>query len=161
MLNRFNAITFILIFIFINTEMPAHSSEEKSGAEKAGFSKHFKGSFFAITEKGEFSIEILPDEEEYKIGRDVIGIVVHDRHDEDVEGADINITHEGMTEQPVVKDKGEGLYTAGKLNLRKEGSWKLKITIKKKRLEDSATFVFPDVLNKRLPAGKYNPKNIR
>lgn len=131
--------------------------------EKTFFTKHFKESLFNISEKGEFSIEILPDEKEYKIGKGVIGIVIHNKHDEDVEGADINIIvvdEQGrdIAGTPfIIKEKGEGLYTAANLSLGREGRWQLRINVKKKKIEDSAVFAFPDVAKERLPAGRYSP----
>lgn len=127
---------------------------------KTKFTKHFNESLFNITEKGEFSIEILLDEKEYKIGKNVIGIVIHNKHNEDVEGADIQITltneqGQNITGSPVVKEKGEGLYTVANLNIQREGRLELKIRVKKKDIIDSAGFVFPDVTKERFPAGKY------
>lgn len=131
-------------------------------AEKTLFTKHFKESLFNISEKSEFSIEILLDEKEYKIGKDVIGLVVHNRHDEDVEGADIKIAlldeqGKDIAGTPVVKEKGSGLYTVGNLDLKREGRFRLRIDVRKKKTEDSALFAFPDVMKERFPAGKYSP----
>jgi len=139
----------------------AHHPEEKTGVEKIKFTKHFNESLFGITEKGEFSIEILPDDKEYKIGKDVIGIVVHDKNDSDVENAEIKISHTDMEKTPVIKEKGDGLYVVSNLNIKREGKWRLHISVKKKIKEDNATFIFPDVLNKRLPAGKYDPDTVK
>lgn len=150
---------FVFFSAFINVW--AHQPEEKTDAGKAKFTKHFNGSLFKITDNGEFSLEILLDEKEYKIGKDVIGIVLHDKNDGDVEGANIKINYQGMTEPPVIKEKGDGLYTAAGLNLTKEEKWELKISIKKKKIADSATLIFPDVLNKLLPAGKYDMDAVR
>src|SRR5512140_2157642 len=59
---------------------------------KASFTKHFRETAFDITAKGEFSIEILFDDSEYKkLGKGVIGLVVHNSHDEDVEKATVTI----------------------------------------------------------------------
>lgn len=137
----------------------------KDGAcssDKPKFTKHFNQSLFNITDKGLFSVEILMDDKEYsKLGKGVIGLVIHNQHDEDVEGAEIRITAvmpEGRagTDAPVVKDIGDGLYTVSGINLKKEGKWVLKIGIKKKKEEDSASFSFPDVLNNPLRTGKYS-----
>src|SRR6266498_2270080 len=90
-------------------------------ATKPKFTKHFNESLFEITGKGEFSIEILLDEKEYKIGKNVIGLVIHNRRDEDVEGAGILImlTDEkgrNIGGSPVVTEKGSGLYTVAGLD---------------------------------------------
>jgi len=131
-------------------------------AENPKFTKHFNESLFNITARGLFSVEILMDDKEYnKLGKGVIGLVIHNQRDEDVEGADITITalmpdSQAGAGAPLIKDKGEGLYTVSNFNLRKEGKWELKIGIRKKKLEDSASFLFPDVLNTPLHKGKYS-----
>lgn len=153
------SVFFILIVGFslvISHSVYSHEKEHVKG--KIQFTKHFHESLFLITEKGEFSIEILLDEKEYKIGKNVIGIVIHDKHDEDVEGAAINVnvrTTEGNIESATVKEKGGGLYTIAGVNLQRDGQWELVIKIKKKKIEDSAVFLFPDVLKDRRPVGKY------
>ncbi len=139
------------------------SAKEKQEA-KIFFTKHFNETVFDITAKAKFSIEILLDDKEYKkLGKDVIGIVIHDARDQDVEKAVISLdfrnmeTGEPAKEAPVVKERGDGLYLVSNLDLKKEGRWKLAITVKKGSEEDSAQFIFPDVLRNRLPAGRYNP----
>jgi len=127
------------------------------------FTKHFQKTLFDITEKAEFSIEILLDDKEYKIGKDVIGIVVHNSRDQDVEKAAISIDFRNLdtgrpaTQTPVVKEKGEGLYLVSDLDLKKEGRWKLVVRVKKDGIEDSVQFVLPDALKTLHPAGKYSP----
>jgi hypothetical protein len=128
--------------------------------DAVAFTKHFNGSLFKITEKALFSVEILLDEKEYKIGKNVIGVVIHNKDDEDVEGADIVISlrddqGQTMAASPAIREKGDGLYTVANLELQRKGKWELSIAIKKKKNEDSVTFVFPDVVEKRMPAGKY------
>jgi len=146
---------FMLVFSLAFINVRAHHPEEKTGAGKASFTKHFNGSLFMITEKGEFSIEILLDEKESKIGKGVIGIVVHDRNDGDVENADIKINYKDMKGTPVIKEKGDGLYIVSNMDIKREGKWELSVSVKKKKKEDTAAFIFPDALNKLLPAGKY------
>src|SRR5271169_2173710 len=125
---------------------------------KLVFTKHFKESLFDVTKDAKYSVEILLDDKEYKIGKDVMGIVVHDSHNEDVEKAEITSdfrnldTGEPAAQTAVVKEKGRGLYIVSNLDLKKEGRWKLTITVRKAGLEDSAEFLFPKVLKKRWPA---------
>jgi hypothetical protein len=125
------------------------------------FTKHFNESLFNITDKGLFSVEILLDDREYpKLGKDVIGIVIHNQYDKDVEGAAIKITAipEGQARatEPIIKDRGDGLYTVSNINLKKSGKWELRIDVRKAEFEDSASFRFPDVLNTPLHKGKYS-----
>jgi len=121
------------------------------------FTKHFNETLFAISAKGQVSIEVLLDEREYKIGSDVIGIVVHDSHDEDVEEAKLIVTITGIAEPLKVTEKGSGLYLVPKAGSPKDGAWKLGISVKKKKIDDGAEFAFPDVLKSKLPKGKYLP----
>ena len=130
-------------------------------ADKPKFTKHFNESLFNITDKGLFSVEILLDDREYpKLGKDVIGLVIHNEYDKDVELAEIKITAmpDGFAgaNAPVIKEKGDGLYTVSNINLKKGGKWDLKIGVKKAKLEDSASFLFPDVLHTPLHKGKYS-----
>ena len=131
-------------------------------SDKPKFTKHFNKSLFDITAKGLFSVEVLMDDSEYsKLGKGLAGLVIHNQYDEDVEGAEIKITEvlpEGQagTDEPVVKDAGDGLYTVSGINFKKGGKWELKIAIKKKKEEDSASFRFPEVLNNPLRTGKYS-----
>lgn len=136
----------------------AHSG---SPGKNAQFTKHFSDTLFAVSEKGQVSVEVLLDEKEYKIGKDVIGIVIHDSHDEDVEDAKIIVTILGIAEPLKVMEKGGGLYLVPKTGLLQEGIWKLSISVKKKKIEDGTIFVFPEVLNNKMPAGKYDAESLK
>lgn len=145
----------LLLFISANVCAVSESRTDK----KAEFTKHFNESLFRIADKGEMSIEVMLDEKEYKIGSNVIGIVIHDKYDKDVEGAKLDVTvetAEGSKEQLTVKDKGDGLYTAKGLDIQRSGRWELRIKVKQKNIEDGAVFVFPDVTKEHMPAGKYD-----
>jgi hypothetical protein len=144
----------------------AASSDYGVSAEvsKRVFTKHFSGTFFDITKNAEFSIEILPDDAEYKkLGKGVVGIVIHDARNHDVEKAAVAIRvvdlDAGRQEAgtPVVKERGDGLYTVSGLDLKKKGRWRLAITVTKDGVEDGVEFLFPDALKSRWPAGLYNP----
>jgi hypothetical protein len=127
------------------------------------FTKHFQETLFDISKKAEFSIEILLNDKEYKIGKNVIGIVIHNARDQDVEKATIFIdfrnidTGRPAAQTPVVKEKGEGLYIVSDLDLKKEDRWTLTIRVKKDGIEDSVQFLLPDALKTLHPAGKYSP----
>ncbi|HTZ18350.1 MAG TPA: hypothetical protein VMB78_07910 [Dissulfurispiraceae bacterium] len=106
-------------------------------------------------------MEILLDDREYpKLGKDVIGLVIHNQYDKDVEGATIKITAipsgQSGAVAPIIKERGDGLYTVSNINLKKGGKWELRIDVGKAEFKDSASFLFPDVLNKPLHKGKYS-----
>jgi hypothetical protein len=131
--------------------------------EKTLFTKHFQNTLFDVTEHTMYSVEILLDDQEYKIGKNVIGIVIHNAHDEDVMGAEITFVLKDLVADknfPVtskITDKGNGLYIVSGLDLQKEGKWELTITVKKDHIEDFVKFVLPDALKARVPRGKYSP----
>jgi len=137
----------------------AHDNRDSS-TQKHLFTKHFRQTFFAITGRAGFSIEILPDEKEYKIGKDVVGIVVHNKHDGDVEGAALTVTAEGNNGPIAVREKGGGLYLASNLDLKQQGTWKLTIQVRDGSVTDSAVFVFPADASKFLPPGQYSGSDI-
>lgn len=148
--------------LFLNG-LALHVVAEADKSTKRIFTKHFQETLFDISEKAEFSIEILLNDKEYKIGKNVVGIVVHNARDQDVEKAAISIdlrnsdTGRPSTQTPVVKEKGEGLYIVSGLDLKNEGHWKLTIKVKKDGTEDSVQFLLPNALKTPQPAGKYSP----
>ena len=119
---------------------------------------------FDITEHGAYSVEVLLDDSEYKIGKGVVGIVVHGDNDSDVIGAKLTIVQKNLeTGEPVsgpltITDKENGLYIISGLDLQRKGRWELSVTVKKGEVEDSVKFLFPDVLKEeRHPKGRYSP----
>lgn len=144
---------------------PASATHEGGfgGGEKTLFTKHFQNTLFDVTEHAKYSVEILLDDKEYNIGKDVVGVVIHDANDKDVTGAEITfvlkdfVTHENSPVTPTVTDKGNGLYIVSGLDLQKEGKKELTITVKKGRIEDHVKFILPDALKSRVPKGRYSP----
>jgi hypothetical protein len=135
--------------------------DQKSDYDKARFTKHFNESLFQISGKGEFSVEIMLDDKEYsKLGKDVMGIVIHNKEDKDVEGARLTIVlindkGKDIAGSPVIKEKGEGLYIVSNLNLPKEGNGQLMVVIKNKDVADVAVFSLPAAMTEHFPTGKY------
>ncbi len=78
-------------------------------------------------------------------------IIVHDKSNKDVAGADIKVVPwmpdmgHGVFEKPVVKERGGGTYSVENVILIMEGRWELKLKINKNNKEDDVTFDFPDV----------------
>ncbi|HAM50259.1 MAG TPA: hypothetical protein DCP92_06035 [Nitrospiraceae bacterium] len=138
------------------------SEEGSAQGEKILFTKHFQNTLFDITEHGKYSVEILLDDKEYKIGKNVVGIVIHDAHDEDVRGAEITFALKDLVAgknspvTPTITDKGNGLYIVSGLDLQKEGKWELAIMVDKGSIEDGVKFVLPDALKARVPKGRYS-----
>jgi hypothetical protein len=150
--------------LFLLAGYPSSATDKgMSAREKPLFTKHFQNSLFDVTEHAVYSMEILLDDQEYKIGKNVIGIVIHNARDEDVPGAQVTflfkdlIADKNSLVTPIVTDKGNGLYIVSGLDLQKEGKWELTITVKKDRIEDIVKFVLPDALKSRVPKGRYSP----
>ena len=103
------------------------------------------------------------DDSEYKIGKGVVGIVVHGEKDNDVAGAKLTIVHKNLENgEPApgpltISDKENGLYIISGLNLQRDGRWELFVNVRKGDVEDSVKFIFPDVLKERHPEGAYSP----
>ena len=152
----------LAVVLFVFASGPAGSHEGHS-AEKVLFTKHFHESLFDVTEHAIYSLEILLDDTEYKIGKDVIGIVVHDKSDEDVVGAEFTIVHKNLATgetapgRLTVTDRKNGLYIVSGLDLKTDGKWELLITVRKGGVEDRVKFIFPEVLKRRPPKGSYSP----
>ncbi len=97
----------------VNYVEATHGGQEPS--EKKLFTKHFQASLFDVTEHASYSIKVLLDDKEYKIGKNVIGIVVHGEHDEDVKGAKLTFglrdlaTGKEVGVKPTITDKNNGL----------------------------------------------------
>ncbi|MDA8240351.1 MAG: hypothetical protein M0Z67_08280 [Nitrospiraceae bacterium] len=143
--------------------IPSFSLADESFAPKRIFTKHFNKTLFDITSHADYSVELLLDDSEYPIGKNVVGIVVHDSHDADVKGAELVIGLKNLATGQVaagpsrVQDKKNGLYIVSGLDLRKEGGWELSITVKKGGVSDGVKFVLPDALKERVPKGRYSP----
>jgi hypothetical protein len=160
-----NSIVGLVMGLLLLAGNPAYATHEGgfAGGEKTLFTKHFQNTLFDVTEHAAYSVEILLDDKEYKIGKNVVGIVLHDASNNDVSGAEIAltlkdlVTGENSTVIPMVTDKGNGLYIVSGLDLQKEGKWELAITVKKGSIEDLVKFILPDALKARVPKGRYSP----
>jgi len=155
---RYRNILYVLVLL-ISVRGPA--GVHADGAEGPFFTKHFGGSLFAVSSKKLYSVEILPDDREYPIGKNLIGLVIHNSRDEDVGSARIAVSVEDQggsapALDATVRDKGDGLYTVTNLDLRRQGSWRLRIIVDRKGEVDEAVFSFPEAAKEIKPAGKYN-----
>jgi hypothetical protein len=157
-------ITAVVSLVFVFALLTGgHAHEGHSPGNKKIFTKHFQNTLFDITEHGAYSVEVLLDDKEYKIGEGVVGIVVHDEKDSDVIGAKITIVHKNLATGELVPgpltitDKENGLYIISGLNLQRDGRWELSVTVKKGDVEDNVKFLFPDALKERHPKGRYSP----
>jgi len=149
--------------LLICASVHVYAHEGESHPAKLLFTKHFEETLFDVTDRAAYSVELLLDDKEFDIGKNVVGIVVHGAGDEDVVGAELVITHKDLATGIIapgklaVVDKKNGLYTVSGLDLKKAGRWELRIIVKKAGVEDSIRFVLPDALKDHVPKGRYSP----
>jgi len=155
---RLSAVALVFV-VFLWLPVAAHENHSKKGGTE--FTKHFNESVLRVTGHGLFSIEIMLDDSEYDIGKNVIGIALHDANDEDVVSAGLVFSVRDMDSgAPVplaykIQDKGGGLYIVSGLDLVGQGkNLKLSVTAQKDGVSDTAVFLFPDILAQRRPKGK-------
>jgi hypothetical protein len=141
------AFLFIFVLSFPFTGLAAETIQSSSGLH----TKHYEQSLFNMTEKGLFSVEMVIKGKELKVGVNSLDIIVHDKDDKDVVGAEMAVVPwmpsmgHGVFEKPVVTERGGGLYSVDNIILIMGGHWQLKIHVKKDGREDNAIFDFPDV----------------
>ena len=134
----------ILIVLFI-------ASYAFAGSKHSGFTKHYDNSLFQITDNKLYSVEIVVKEHDLRVGMNKIDIILHDKNDADVVGAEIELVPwmpdmgHGVRTKPVITEKGGGLYNVEQVELSMQGLWELRITVKKNGVSDKAVFAFPDI----------------
>ncbi len=100
---------------------------------------------------GIYNVELLVKGKDLKLGRNTIDLLVRDRNGEGIEGAGIILTPwmpemgHGVDIKPVVKEKGQGLYTVDSVYISMSGQWELRIEIEKQGVKDNAVFDFARV----------------
>ena len=87
----------------------------------AAVAKHYDQSIVAEGEKGAFSVEVLLPKEGLLMGVNSFEFILHDKDGKDIPGAAVAITpwmpehNHGVSEKPVITDRGGGAYTAGNI----------------------------------------------
>jgi hypothetical protein len=141
------AVVIIVLLLLPYTAFGAETIQSSSGPH----TKHYEQSLFKLTDKGLFSVEMVIKGKELKVGVNALDIVVHDRNDKDVTGAEITVIPwmpemgHGVYDKPVVREKGGGLYSVDNIILIMEGRWELRVKVKNSDGVDNATFDFQDV----------------
>ena len=141
----------ILLTIFIVLSPVAVFAAHSGQSEAGQYTKHYEQSLFKMTDNGQYSVEVLVKDKDLKVGVNTLDIIVHDKSDKDVAGAEIKVVPwmpemgHGVFEKPVVKERGGGVYSVENIIVIMEGRWELRLTIDKNNTEDHVTFNFPDV----------------
>ncbi len=110
------------------------------------FTRHFKKSLFRIAENQGFSVELVPSERGFSVGENQFDLIIHDRNDNDVVGADLKIVswmvihgHGGPAGSRIT-ERGGGLYTVEKFALPMAGPWELRVEISAAGVTDRVAF---------------------
>ena len=102
-----------------------------------------------MTANGLYSVKIVIQDQDLKVGVNTFDIIVHDKNGKEVTGAEINVVPwmpemgHGVFDKPVVKEKGGGTYSVENVVLIMEGRWEMRLKVKKDNAEDNVTFAFP------------------
>ena len=141
----------ILLTIFLALSPVAVFAAHSGQSEAGQHTKHYEQSLFKMTDNGLYSVEMVIKDKDLKVGVNTLDIIVHDKSDKDVAGAEIKVVPwmpemgHGVFEKPVVKERGGGTYSVENVILIMEGRWELRLKIKKNNTEDNVTFDFMDV----------------
>ena len=134
----------VLMMIFLVGAAP-------TSADDHGPRRHYKDSLFAVTQDHLFGLEMVLPGGVLKAGGNAFDMIVHDKDDKDVVGADLVIMPwmpsmgHGVVEKPVVTERGGGIYSVSNVNLIMAGHWELRVQVMKDGLTDAGVFDFPDV----------------
>jgi len=145
---KFAAVLSVIAAVFIPFAVFAF---DPADAEPQHHTKHYEQSIFKMTDKGRYSVEVMVKDKSLKVGVNSFEIILHDKDDKDVVGAEVEVVPwmpemgHGVFEKPVVKERGGGVYSVENVVLIMEGRWELRLNIRKSGTEDNVTFDFPDV----------------
>jgi hypothetical protein len=138
----------LMIFVFFTGSAPLNADAEK-GHSKMG--QHYEDTLFAASEKGHFSVEaILPDEGP-EMGVNKIDLIIHDKNNRDVPGAEITVIpwmpsmDHGIVDKPIVSERGGGLYAISNVVFNMTGEWELRVRIRAGKITDNVTLQLPAV----------------
>jgi hypothetical protein len=139
----------VLVAVLMLADAGRVSGMHEQGEGK--FTRHYAESLFEVTEAGLYSVEMVILGNKLLTGVNTVDIIVHDWTDADVMGADIKLTPwmpemgHGVREEPVVVERGGGLYSVENIDIMMPGHWELRIDVGKEGVTDSVVFDFPHV----------------
>ena len=124
---------------------------QEVGGMHAPMTQHYEGSVFKVTENGEFSVEALFPDGKVEMGVNKVDLIIHNKQDKDVTGAQIVVTpwmpsmDHGVMEKPVINEKGGGLYNVSNVVFSMTGAWELRLEITSGSTTDTAKISLPPV----------------
>ena len=113
--------------------------------------RHYEKSLYKVTEAENYSVEMMVEDKMFKVGVNAADVIIHDRNDREVVGAEITITPwmpemgHGVFTPPSITERGGGLYRVEDVTLVMGGHWEMRIEISKDMIKDIVVFDFPDV----------------
>ena len=119
--------------------------------QQGDFTRHYENSLFKKTEAGAYSVEMMIKDKMFDVGVNAADIIIHDRNDKEVVGADITFTPwmpemgHGVFTAPRITERGGGLYRVEDVTLVMGGLWEMRIEINKDDVKDIVIFEFPNV----------------
>ena len=151
---RFLLVVMVLFFLVgcaATQESAMPPGSQQHAAAKPAITKHYEQSLAKWTDNGLFTIEMVLPEKNLRMGFNSLEIIVHDKGNKDVPGAEITVTPwmpamgHGVMEKPQVMERGGGLYSVTNLVLSMTGHWQLQVKVAKDGMTDNAVFEFPEV----------------
>lgn len=146
------SLSFLLLIFVLPWPAAADEGHEHAGKkEEPKFSRHYKNSFFEISENRRFSLELVFEDGPLAKGPNNFHVLLHDDHGGDVADANLAMKtwmpDQGGTQAgaPTIERKKAGLYKITNLRLPEAGHWKMEIGIEYKGLRDRGMFDFVDV----------------
>jgi hypothetical protein len=132
---------------------PAEGTEmtEGHGQEDVNVTKHFDDSLTKLTDNNLYSLEMVIPDKHLKMGVNTLEIIVHYSTGGDVSQAELTVTPwmpsmgHGVMQEPVITERGGGLYSVENVILSMTGDWQLQVKVAKDDKVDSAVFDFPEV----------------
>ena len=93
----------ILLIIFLALSPVAVFAAHSGQSEAGQHTKHYEQSLFKMTDNGLYSVEMVIKDKDLKVGVNTLDIIVHDKSDKDVAGAEIKVV-------PWMPEMGHGVF---------------------------------------------------
>jgi hypothetical protein len=124
---------------------------EDHGHSATKVTKHFDDSLTKLTDSNLYSLELVIPNKNLMMGVNTVEIIVHHATGGDVAQAELTVTPwmpsmgHGVMENPVITERGGGLYSVDNVIFSMVGHWQLQVKVSKGDKEDSAVFDFPEI----------------
>ncbi len=114
---------------------------------------HYEDSLFQMTDDNKYSVELLIKGGALSVGNNSIDLIIHKNVEgnRDVEGSKVTFEQwmpamgHGVLTEPVITERGAGLYSVTNALISMQGLWELRITFTADNNVHRVIFEFPDV----------------